>query len=117
MRVRRSLVYGSFMLQDWRVPESVSDDLPNTVWSLAVDLADTGGGPEPDEVHVYALVGRVGIEVLRLDTSGTPQLVPIDHIETPSGSGGISTQVHPQTGQKTLLLSERDCGLRAFRRP
>lgn len=98
--------------------ESVSDDLPNTVWSLAVDYADTTGNSEPDEVHVYALAGRVGIEVLRFEPSGSPSyLIPIDPIETPSGSGGLSIRIKPSTGEKHLLLSERDCGLRAFRKP
>jgi len=109
--------YADFMLAEWRTPPSVSDDLPNTVWGIDIDLSDTTGGPEPDEVHVYVLVARRGIEVLRFEPSGSPAwLVPIDSIETPSGSGGISIRNLPTSGETDLFLSGRNCGLRVFTR-
>lgn len=111
-------VYNSFMLEEWRTPEAVSDDYPNTVFDVAVHLADTGGGPEPDEVHVYVAVARVAIEVLRFEPSGSPAyLVPLDHIETPSGSGGLCIWQSEDGTEQALLFAERNCGVRGFQRP
>jgi hypothetical protein len=110
--------YAQFMLEEWRTPDCVSDDYSNTVWSLAVDLADTGGTEDPDVVHIYVLVGRVGIEVLEFDPTASPggRLTLVDHIETPSGSGAIRVR-DLGAGDTDLLVIERDTGLRAFERP
>ena len=60
------------MLEEWQAPPSVTDDTPNSVFGLAVDLADTRGSPDPDEFQVYVAVARVGIEVLKFDPNGSP---------------------------------------------
>lgn len=110
--------YGHFMLEEWRTPECVSDDLSNSVYGLAVHLADTDDDGTPDEVQIYVAVARVGIEVLRFDPTGTPSfLEEYDHIETPSGSAGIRIRELPLTGEIDLLVSERNSGLRVFERP
>lgn len=98
----------------------MSDDQPNTEWELGIELANTEGDSAPEEVHIYVQVARVGIEVLRFhpNPTGAPpsHFEKIDHIDTPSGSGGISIRDVAATDEMDLLVSERNCGLRVFTR-
>lgn len=109
--------YGDFLRAEWLAPLSISDDLANNVWSIAVDpvhFVDAAG--ERDELYVYVLVGRYGIEVLRF-LPGQPagqRLQAVRRIEIPYGQGALFIRKGHDPSVRTLLVADSLAGLRAF---
>jgi hypothetical protein len=109
--------YYDFLHEDWLAPLSVSDDIENNVWSIAVDpVAFSDALGERNELYVYVLVGRYGIEVLRWLPSepAGQRLVPVRRIEVPNGQGGMVIRRTSNPLVRTLLVSEGLIGLRSF---
>lgn len=111
------LASSSYFVEEWLATPSITDEIPNHVWGMAVDHAvwNEPGGPR-DEVHIYAAVGRAGIEVLQFLPNAQPggRLVLVQRIETPSGMAGIKIRQEADPDQRTLLVGESMAGLRTF---
>lgn len=88
------------------------------MWSIALDPATwTDAGGQHDELYVYVLVGRVGIEVLQFLPEEDPgdRLQLVDHIEVPYGQGGIKIRTSPgDSTVRTLLVADALNGVRMF---
>lgn len=109
--------YAAFLRAEWVAPLSVSDDIGNNVWSIALDpttFVDAAG--ERNELYVYVMVGRYGIEVLRfLPTQPAGQrLQSVRRIEIPYGQGSLFIRRTSDPSVRTLLVADSLAGLRSF---
>jgi hypothetical protein len=108
--------YSDWMLEEWRTPPCVTDDLPNNVWDIALDLVDTDGDQVKDRAQVYVDVGRVGIVILDFDPTlpvGARMPRSDQFIELPHASAGLWVRDDPVLGHH-LLVSDSQSGLRVY---
>ena len=102
-------------VETWTPTTSLTDNLANNVWEVAVDRAQwSSGGVDYDEIYAYVAVERVGIEVLHFDPACAPgeRLKKVGLIQTP---GNVRSMVIREDGpDKTLILTDGEAGLRVL---
>jgi hypothetical protein len=106
-------------VEEWSAPESVSDDINNNVWHIAIAHETWDDGTDDrDEIYVYALTGRYGLAVLRFDPGAAPgqRLTKVHDVRTPSGMGGLWME-RDENGPQRLFINESTTGMRALVHP
>jgi len=92
-------------------PQETGNEIAAEV-NVAVDLADVDEDPEPDEVHLYVPVARVGLEVLKFTPGPGQNLTKIGHIDLPNGEAGV--RIRDDGVERTLLVGDAKSGVRIY---
>ena len=103
-------------VDQYQVPDCLSDDEPNFIGGLEVDVRNYMVGVETrDQAFLYLGVARVGVQVVRFD-GHTGVLSPVGIIQTPGDASGMVIKEYPQGSsyEKLLFLADYDGGVRVY---
>ena len=94
----------------WETPEAMFDELPNSMFDVAIDFQ---GG---ETAIVYVAVRRIGVVVLRFDptlASADDRLQIIERIQTGEHASAVHLRENGD-GTRHLLVSDYAGGIRLY---